>query len=132
MTAFTDTPVWDRQSAVLSWRHYLGDRDDVPYYAAPARADDLSGLPPAYIATSQFDPLRDEGSCTGCASFKPASPRRSTTSRGAYHGSEVVGTAEISRRRVADIDWALRHGLNGWSGATRHRAPAPETGERLA
>src|SRR5437667_152309 len=36
MTAFTDTPVWDRQAAVVSWRHYLGDRreEEVPYYAA--------------------------------------------------------------------------------------------------
>src|SRR5262249_8261625 len=62
LTAFTDTPVWDRRSAVLSWRHYLGEtRENVPAYAAPARAEDLAGLPPAYIATSQFDPLRDEG-----------------------------------------------------------------------
>jgi acetyl esterase len=44
-----------------TWENYLGpDRLDVSPYAAPARATDLSGLPPAYILTCGLDPLRDE------------------------------------------------------------------------
>ena len=42
-------PVWSRESNGFGWRSYLGDlygRADVPYTAAPARAEDLSGLPP--------------------------------------------------------------------------------------
>lgn len=35
------------------------DKHDVRY--SPMLAPDLSGLPPAYIATAGFDPLRDEG-----------------------------------------------------------------------
>lgn len=47
MRAYTDTPVWNRANAAISWRHYLsGVGSDVPPYAAPARADDLSRLPP--------------------------------------------------------------------------------------
>jgi acetyl esterase len=44
------------------WAHYLGATDpaDDPY-AFPLRAPDLSGLPPAFVATAEFDPLRDEG-----------------------------------------------------------------------
>ena len=65
MTAFTDTPLWDRTKAIASWNHYLGaDRagtDDVSVYAAPARAADLAGLPPAYISVMHIDPLRGEG-----------------------------------------------------------------------
>jgi len=117
MTTFTDTPVWDRQSAFLSWRHYLGaERVDIPGYAAPARAEDLSGLPPAYIATSQFDPLRDEGILYGLRLLQAGVAAEIHNFPGAYHGSEIVDTAEISKRRLVDIDWALRHGLNGWSG----------------
>jgi acetyl esterase/lipase len=116
MTAFTDTPVWDRQSAILSWQHYLcQEREDVPYYAAPARAEDLSGLPPAYIATSEFDPLRDEGILYGLRLLQAGVATEIHNFPGAYHGSEIVESAEVSRRRLEDIDWALRHGLTGWS-----------------
>ncbi|MBV2149113.1 alpha/beta hydrolase [Sphingobium sp. AS12] len=44
------------------WRQYLGDENAFSdSYAAPGRASDLSGLPPATIVTASFDPLRDEG-----------------------------------------------------------------------
>ena len=34
--------------------------DDVPAYAAPARAEDLTGLPPAFITVGNLDGLLDE------------------------------------------------------------------------
>jgi acetyl esterase len=44
------------------WAHYLGAQDlGKDPYAAPARADSLVGLPPAFVMTCEFDPLRDEG-----------------------------------------------------------------------
>ena len=44
-------------------RWYVGDLDlsDMPATLAPARAKDLAGLPPAYIAVAGHDPLRDDG-----------------------------------------------------------------------
>ncbi|MBE7210418.1 MAG: alpha/beta hydrolase [Gluconacetobacter diazotrophicus] len=51
-------------TAMMEWfeRLYLGGRVDEasPYYM-PARAADLSRLPPALIVGAAFDPLRDEG-----------------------------------------------------------------------
>jgi acetyl esterase len=51
-------------AASMRWfrDHYIPDesRRGEPY-ASPARAADLSGLPPAFIATMEFDPLRDDG-----------------------------------------------------------------------
>jgi len=56
-------PVWSRESNAFGWRSYLGDlagTDDVPPTAAPARATDLTGLPPAFVSVGTVDGFRDE------------------------------------------------------------------------
>ena len=55
--------VWDSGSNEAAWAMLLGDRrgrDGVSPYAAPARASDLSGLPPACLELGSVDTLRDE------------------------------------------------------------------------
>src|SRR5581483_9877177 len=50
--------------SVIRWfrDHYLnGAADGEDWRASPARVQNLSGLPPAYILTAGADPLRDEG-----------------------------------------------------------------------
>jgi acetyl esterase/lipase len=51
-------------AADMEWfqRCYLPNRaDDIDPRASVLRATDLSDLPPAYVVTAGFDPLRDEG-----------------------------------------------------------------------
>ncbi|MFK4851321.1 alpha/beta hydrolase [Microbacterium sp. ZW T6_19] len=55
--------VWDRGSNMTGWTALLGERrgkEDVSIYAAPARATDLSGLPPAFIDCGSAEVFRDE------------------------------------------------------------------------
>ncbi len=50
--------------SVIRWfrDHYLPTpAHGEDWRASPARADDLAGLPPAYVLTAGADPLRDEG-----------------------------------------------------------------------
>lgn len=61
-----DGPILDRDvvAAFLHW--YLGDMDlsdpaKLPPTLAPANTADLSELPPAFIGTAEYDPLRDDG-----------------------------------------------------------------------
>jgi acetyl esterase/lipase len=55
--------VWDHTSNETGWNAYLGQRrarGDVSIYAAPARATDLSNLPPTFIDLGSADVFRDE------------------------------------------------------------------------
>jgi acetyl esterase/lipase len=57
------TGMWNAAENALAWRSLLGERygtDDVPAYAAPARATDLSRLPPAYLEAGSAEVFRDE------------------------------------------------------------------------
>ncbi|WP_431045696.1 alpha/beta hydrolase fold domain-containing protein [Streptomyces sp. P1-3] len=56
---FTGTPWMNRDKITAAWRHYLSSQPATPY-AAPARAADLAGLPPAWSrpTTSMPQPTR--------------------------------------------------------------------------
>lgn len=58
-----DVPIWPAASNTFGWTSYLGDAkgtNGVSPYAAPARATDLTGLPPAIIAVGGLDGFVDE------------------------------------------------------------------------
>ncbi|RBY84344.1 alpha/beta hydrolase [Blastococcus sp. TF02A-26] len=111
MQDFTDTPLWTRSDAEHSWRHYLGGADASPY-AAPARAGDLTGLPPAYVAVCEFDPLRDEGIGYAQRLLAAGVPVELHCFPGTFHGSAgAFPQAAVSRRMQAELVDALRRGL---------------------
>jgi acetyl esterase len=107
---FTDTPWMTRDKLAATWRHYLGSEPASPY-AAPARAADLAGLPPAYIATAEFDPLRDEGITYALRLLQAGVPVELHQWPGTFHGSQAILSAEISQRQIAELGAALRRAL---------------------
>jgi acetyl esterase len=116
MQRFVDTPMWNRPNAELSWDFYLGDQyqrgaDDVPYQAAPARAEDLAGLPPAYVSTMEFDPLRDEGVAYALKLMQAGVATELHSFPGTFHGSSLFTTAQISRRESTEMFAVLRRAL---------------------
>ncbi|MFJ4776731.1 alpha/beta hydrolase [Streptomyces sp. NPDC088762] len=107
---FTDTPWFNHDRIAAVWRHYLGSRPATPY-AAPARAADLSGLPPAYIATAEFCPNRDEGIEYALRLLRAGVPVELHQWPGTFHGSQAILSAEISQRQNAELGAALRRAL---------------------
>lgn len=113
MRAFTDTPLWHRPNAEISWRYYLGDNPgEVSPYASPAIAADLSGLPPAYVTTMEFDPLRDEGITYALRMMQAGVQVELHSFPGTFHGSGIVTTAEVSRRGGHELLTVLRRALS--------------------
>ncbi len=114
MQTFVDAPVWNQPLAVQSWRAYLGERaggDDVPIYAAPARATDLRGLPPAYVSTAENDPLRDEGIAYALALLRAGVSVELHQFPGTFHGSALVARAAVSQRASREAAVVLRRAL---------------------
>ena len=96
---------------VLPGHDLSARRRHVPHHAAPARAEDLSGLPPAYISTMEFDPLRDEGVLYALQLMQAGVPTELHSFPGTFHGSSLFARAQVSQRESARNDVVLRRGL---------------------
>ena len=103
MTVGDDPYIWTRQNSLDMWDHYLGKSHvDVPAYAAPARAEDLSGLPPAYVITCEHDPLRDEAILYAIRLMAAGVPVELHNYPGTVHGFDFLMASEISTRAVSE------------------------------
>lgn len=69
------------------WHHYLERAEDgQDPMAAPLRAKDLSGLPPATVVTAEYDPLRDEGEAYARRLDEAGVPTQAVRYDGVIHG----------------------------------------------
>ena len=99
-----------RDKVAASWRHYLGSASASPY-AAPARADDLSRLPPAYITTAELDPNRDEALDYAQRLLQANVSVELHQWPGTFHGSQAILSAGVSQRQIDELGDVLRRAL---------------------
>ena len=115
--AVTDGRTWNREANDAGWNAYLSGNAggaDVSPYAAPARATDVSGLPPAYINVGDLDLFVDEDVAYARAMSDAGVPVELHVYPGAYHGSNgAVPTSVLSRRWALDELAALGRALGG-------------------
>ena len=99
-------PVWSRESNTFGWQAYLGDRygtGRVPYTAAPARATDLSGLPPAFVSVGSVDGFLDEDVDYATRLNHAGVPTELHVYPGACHGYQLAPECEISLQSRRDM-----------------------------
>ncbi len=112
---FAGELVWTRDDNRFGWSSLLGvepGSDGVSPYAAPARAEDLSGLPPAFISVGTLDLFIDEDIVYAQRLIRAGVPCELHVFPGAYHGFDSVAAARsamVARNRVRS---ALRNALH--------------------
>ena len=105
--------VWDRTANDTAWTALLGDRRGGPGvspYAAPARAADLSGLPPAFLDVGSAETFRDEVVTYASRIWQAGGVAELHVWPGGFHGFDgFAPQAALSRSaRAAHLDWLRR------------------------
>lgn len=101
--------------ADMDWfeRHYLpADVDRADPRVSVLRAPDLSGLPPAYVATAGFDPLRDEGEAYAARMREAGVEVTLRRHPGLIHGfANMTAISRTANAAMLELTGALRVGL---------------------
>lgn len=104
--------IWDYQNSLDMWNQYIGaDRSNVSPYAAPARAEDLSGLPPAYVMTCEHDPLRDEALNYAMRLMTSGVPVELHNYPGTVHGFDILTQSELSSSAINEAVEAFKRAM---------------------
>jgi acetyl esterase/lipase len=108
--------IWDSGSNQTAWAMLLGDRrgqDGVSRYAAPARAPDLSGLPPAYLELGSVDTLRDEDLSYARRIWAAGGNAELHVWPGGFHAFDLVAPGSALARTALEVRLAWLRRITG-------------------
>ncbi|WP_157219917.1 alpha/beta hydrolase [Flavisphingomonas formosensis] len=108
--------IWTAESNVFGWTSLLGKAPggpDVDPYAAAARATDLAGLPPTYLAVGALDLFLDEDLDYALRLTRAGVPVELHVYPGAYHGFQAAPEARVTLTAKRDSWDALARFLKG-------------------
>ena len=105
--------IWDRTANETGWTALLGELrggPDVSAYAAPARAEDLSGLPPAFLDVGSAETFRDEAVAYASRIWQAGGVAELHVWPGGFHGFDgFAPQAALSQvARAAQLAWLRR------------------------
>lgn len=106
--------VWTREKNHFGWASLLGSEpggQDVSPYAAAARAEDLSGLPPTFISTGAMDLFTEENLEYARRLMAAGVPVELHVYPGAPHGFMWVVNARVTKQYMRDAWDGLAHGI---------------------
>lgn len=113
-----EVPIWSPGNNNFGWRAYLGDlygSADIPYTAAPARASDLAGLPPALIYVGTLDGFCDEDILYAMKLYRSGIPTELHVYPGAPHGFDgFAPSSALAKRCQRDTKEWLTAALSGF------------------
>lgn len=126
VSTFNNTPNWTYDATVNMWAYYLGSDsvETTSPYASPLNAKDLSQLPPAYIWTAEFDPLRDEGIQYATKLMSHGVSVELHNYAGTFHGFDQTPEAQIALRSQREQIAVIRSALGLRTVATLGQAQA--------
>lgn len=99
---YTDTPVWNSKMSVKLWDIYVQEEEPEDlYYLSPMQIEDLSGLPTAYVESTEFDCLHDDAVNYAERLKENGVEVTVHNTKHTMHGYDMASKSEITKESVS-------------------------------